>query len=446
MGTVKGTGSDPGRTPEQIQAEPIIPVPDDTGAPAGWLFRTFSSLRNRNYRIFFIGQGVSLVGTWMRMTAQGWLVYELTGSKLLLGTVTGLSLLPLFLFSTIAGAVADRMSKRKLLLGAHSAMMVVSFALAFLVYSDRIEVWHLMVAVTLIGTAFAIDLPTRQSFYIQLVGRKDLLNAIALNSASFNAARIVGPATAGVIMAAFGIAACFLADSLSFLAVIGSLLMIRLKEPAIKPTKKSHLQLLMEGFQYVRGSRRIRILMLLLGVMGVFAWSYVALMPAFAQDILELSEAGYGALLAANGIGALAGALYVAGQRDTRRRRLYVFGGLWLFCVATILFALMRNAIAAGFFLAVSGGGLLVFLSTANTLIQLDSPDELRGRIMGVWALVFGGSLPIGAFVMGAVAERIGVVPTIAGGTFVCLLFSIVLYLRLPPRPQEPSEESSGAA
>ncbi len=437
MGKTSGAGRS-SINPEGKEPDPIvIPAQEGVGPVTGWLHRTFSSLKIRDYRIFFTGQTISLVGTWMRMTAQGWLVYELTGSKLLLGAITGLSLLPLFLFSVPAGALADRMSKRKLLIGAHTSMMVVSFSVAFLVYSERVEVWHLMVAVTLIGSAFAVDLPTRQSFYIQLVGRKDLLNAIALNSAAFNAARIVGPAIAGLLMAVFGIAACFLADSLSFVAVIGSLLLIRTREKLPEPTEKSHLQMLKEGFEYVAGQRRIRILMLLLAVTGSVGWSYVALMPAFAQDVLGLAEAGYGAILAANGIGALVGALYVAGRGESKNPRREVFGGLWLFGVANTIFAFMTNPVLAGICLAFSGAGLIGFLSTSNTLIQLTVPDELRGRVMGVWGLVFGGALPIGSFLMGALAERIGVVYTIAGGTLVCLIVSVVVYLRLPPRARD---------
>jgi predicted MFS family arabinose efflux permease len=423
----------------QDRVPPGAGIPSQVGAsPAtGWWQRTFASLRNRDYRIFFAGQTVSLVGTWMRMTAQGWLVYELTGSKFLLGTVTGLSLLPVFLFSTVAGAVADRMSKRRLLIGAQAAMMLVSLSVAFLVATGEIQVWHLVLAATLIGTAFAVDLPTRQAYYIQLVGRRDLLNAIALNSAAFNAARIVGPAVAGVLMAALGIAACFFADAVSYLAVIGSLLLIRTREHVPPSDGKSHLQLVREGFAYVRETRRVKTLMLLLAVTGIFGWSYVALMPAYAQDVLSLSEAGYGALMSANGLGALAGALFVAGRGEKRDPRRQVFGGLWLFCLTLLGFAVVGHPLAAGAFIALSGAGLITFLSTSNTLIQLTVPDELRGRVMGVWGLVFGGALPVGSFLMGAVAQRFGVVVAMASGALVCLGASVLVYLKLPARSRE---------
>ena len=395
----------------------------------------FASLAIRPYRIFFIGQGTSLVGTWMRTTAQGWLVYDLTGSKLLLGTVSALGLLPLFFLSSVAGAMADRWPKRKLLLWAQTSMMVVSFTVALLVASDRIQVWHIMVAATLIGTAFAVDLPTRQSFFITLVGRKDLLNAIALNSAAFNAARIIGPAVAGLIMATFGLAACFYADAASFLAVIASLLLLRVQEAPPTNPPGSHMQMLREGFAYVRATRSVRTLLFLLGVVCVFGWSYVALIPAYARDVLDVREAGYGGLLAAHGIGALAGALFVASRGEKRRTRTQVFGGLWLFSLSLGVFALAGWPLLAGAALSFSGAGLIMFVSTANTQIQWTVPDELRGRVMGVWGLVFGGGLPLGSVTLGALAEKFGVRAALFVGACVCLVMSVVVFLRLPPKP-----------
>jgi MFS family permease len=423
--------SDP-EPPEDVPAQVVIPAHTGASPVSGWMDRTFASLHIRDYRLFFSGQLISLIGTWMRMTAQGWLVYDLTGSKLLLGVVTGLGLLPLFLFSTITGAVADRVSKRKLLIGAQSAMMLVSLTIAILVATDLVRVWHLMVGSALIGTAFSIDLPTRQSYYIQLVGRKDLLNAIALNSAAFNAARILGPAVAAILIANVGIAGCYFADSLSFIAVIASLLLIRDPSQTPEPKSQSPLQILREGFTYVLETRRVRILLSLLAWSGIFGWTYVALLPAFAQDVLHLDATGYAALLSANGVGALSAALFVASRGASKNHRSQVFGGLWLFSSSIILFALMRNPILAGFFLGLAGGGMITYMSTSNSLIQLTVPDRLRGRVMGVWGLVFGGSLPLGSFLAGALAERWGVVVTMVAGSAVCLVFSVIVFLRLP--------------
>ena len=314
-------------------------------------------------------------------------------------------------------------------------MMTVSLCVAVLVATEQIRVWHLMVSACLIGTAFAVDLPARQSFYITLVGRRDLLNAIALNSAAFNAARIVGPAAAGLIMATFGVAACFYADAASFLAVIASLLWLRIKETTPPPGHRSHWQMLGEGFAYIWETRSVRTLLFLLAVISVFGWSYVALIPAYARDVLDLREAGYGALLGAHGAGALAGALFVAGRGERRRTRAQVFGGIWLFSVTMATFALAGWPWLSGAALALSGAGLIVFISTANTQIQLTVPDSLRGRVMGVWGLVFGGGLPLGSVLLGALAEEFGVQKALALGAVVCLLVSVFVFLRLP-RPQ----------
>jgi MFS family permease len=400
----------------------------------------FASLAIRPYRIFFIGQGVSLVGTWMRQTAQGWLVYDLTGSKLLLGTASALGLLPLFFLSTVAGAMADRLPKRRLLLWAQTAMMAVSLTVAILVASDQIRVWHLMLAAGLIGTAFAVDLPTRQSFYITLVGRRDLLNAIALNSAAFNAARILGPAAAGLIMASFGLAACFYADAASFVAVLASLLLLRVTETPPAGPGTSHRQMLREGFAYVRSTRSVKTLLFLLGVVSVFGWSYVALIPAYARDVLDLREAGYGALLAAHGAGALAGALFVASRGERRRARAQVFGGLWLFSLSLGAFAVVQSMALAYVTLAISGAGLIAFISTANTQIQWTVPDALRGRVMGVWGLVFGGGLPLGSVLLGALAEKLGVRAALGLGACICLVVSAAVYFSLPPSSQREVE------
>ncbi len=275
------------------------------------------------------------------------------------------------------------------------------------------------------------------------MGRRDLLNAIALNSAAFNAARIIGPATAGVIMASFGLAACFYADAASFLAVIGSLLLLRVHEAPRTGPASSHMQMLREGFAYVRATRSVRTLLFLLAVVCVFGWSYVALLPAYARDVLALREAGYGGLLAAHGAGALAGALFVASRGEKRRTRTQVFGGLWLFSLSLGVFALSGWPLLATLALSFSGAGLIVFISTANTQIQITVPDALRGRVMGVWGLVFGGGLPLGSVTLGALAEKFGVRAALLLGACVCLVMSVVVFLRLPPKP---SPDPSGSA
>jgi MFS family permease len=397
--------------------------------------RTFSSLAFRDYRIYFIGQGISLVGTWMRMTAQGWLVYDLTDSKLLLGTVTALGLLPLLLFSTQAGALADRFPKRRLLLVAQAIMMTVSLSVATLVATDLVLVWHLLASALLFGVAFSVDLPTRQSFYIQLVGREALQNAIALNSAAFNGARIIGPALAGMIIAAWGVAACYFIDAASFVAVLVSLLLVRAGHAPAAEAPASHWQMLRQGFAYVWGTDRVRVVLLLFAATCVFGWSYVALIPAYARDILGLRAVGYGTLMATHGAGALAGALYVAGRAGRRDTMMQPFGGIYLFSAALLILAFARTPWLSAIALALSGAGLVGFVAMANTRIQLSVPDSLRGRVMGVWGLVFGGGLPLGSFLLGLLAQKFGVTAALALAAIACGLVSLFVLVRSLSRP-----------
>jgi len=408
-----------------------------------YVSRTFASFSVPNYRWFFFGQGTSLVGSWVRSAAQGWLVYVLTGSRLDLGSVAALGQLPLVL-SPFAGAVADRMDKRRLLVGLAAFAMALSLALAALVWTGEVRTWHIMVIAALAGTEMAFEIPVRQSYVVEMVGRERLLNAIALNSAMFNAARMIGPAVAGLLMGAFsregdpplrGIAVCFLFDGLSFLAVIFALFRIRSVPPEKAPEEGGWRDRLSAGFRYVRGDRRARVLLTLLGVCTVFGWSYLALMPAFAKDVLHLEEQGFGLLLSANGVGAALGALWVAGRPEAEDRgsiRRRVFGSLGLFAAMVIAFSRMTRPWPAAACLAVAGFGAISFVSTSNTLIQMAVPNHLRGRVMGIWAFVFGGSMPLGSWLIGAAAERWDTPVAIALSGAACLALSGLVWLRLP--------------
>ena len=273
---------------------------------------TFAALKHRNFRLFFVGQLVSLIGTWMQSTAQGWLVYQLTGSKVLLGTVAAVGTLPMLLLSLWGGSVADRHSKRTVVLYTQTGMMLTAFVFAALVGSGHIQIWEILVLAALGGVAMAFDMPARQAFMVEMTSHEDLMNAISLNSSIVNGARVVGPAVAGFLMARVGMAWCFLLNGVSFIAVIVGLLMMRL--PKFVPPQRLHStgRHILEGFRYVAGHRRVRILMMLFAVVGVFGWSYAVLLPAYATDILHVGEGGYGILLSANGCGALLGALTVA--------------------------------------------------------------------------------------------------------------------------------------
>lgn len=414
----------------------IVPVPEEiTGQPrrvvlGGPLWRqTFSALRHRNFRLFISGQLVSLIGTWLQNTAQGWLVYEITGSKWLLGVVTAVNSAPMLLFSVWGGSAADRHSKRNIVLATQTAMMLFSFIFAFLVWKHLITTWQILLIAGFRGLAMAFDMPARQSFMVEMTNREDLMNAISLNSSIVNGARVIGPSIAGFLIAKVGIALCFFLDGLTFIAVIAGLLMMRLPK-FVKPERpESAWAHALEGFSYVWQQGRMRRLLILFTIVGIFGWSYSVLMPAFATDVLKVGAGGYGAMLSANGLGALFGALTVASVGQRANRRILVFGGLWVFSAMLLLLAFVTNYYVALVCLAVGGWGMLLFFSTTNTLLQTDSSDEMRGRVMGVWALIFGGMMPVGGLEAGILSEHLGVRWTIAIGALACALAALVMWL-----------------
>jgi len=424
-------------------AAKVTTVPEEiTGQPrrvvAGMLpwRQTFAALRHRNFRLFFFGQLVSLSGTWMQNTAQSWLVYQLTGSKLLLGVVAAVGSAPMVLFSLWGGSVADRHPKRTVLLYTQSAMMLLAFVFAALVGSGLIRPWHILVLASLVGVAMAFDMPARQAFMVEMTSRDDLMNAVSLNSSIVNGARVVGPAVAGILIAQVGLTACFVLNGLSFVAVLAGLLMMQLPKFIPPAQPESNWQHALDGFAYVAKHRRVRTLLLLFAIVGVFGWSYSVLLPAFATDVLRVGSREYGLLLSANGIGALFGALTVAAYGDRLHRRLLVFGGLGVFSLMLLLLAGTRNFPLALLFMALAGWGMLLYFSTTNTLIQLSVADNMRGRVMGIWALVFGGMMPVGGLEAGTLSQWVGVPWTVAAGAVICGAAALVMWLlvrRSPP-------------
>ncbi|HXA08334.1 MAG TPA: MFS transporter [Chthoniobacterales bacterium] len=407
-------------------------VPDFTGRPrrvatggVSWR-KTFSAFQYRNYRLYFWGQLVSLIGTWMTNTAQGWLVYQLTGSKALLGVVAAAGTAPMLFFATWGGWAADRFPKRSVLLWTQSAMMILAFVFASLIWSGLIRPWHIIVLGLCGGVAMAFDMPARQSFVVEIASREDLMNAISLNSAMFNGARIIGPAVAGFLMAKVGIALCFFIDGVSFLAVLGGLLMMRLPAHRGHSAAGGALAQSLEGFRYVWNHTRVRTIFILFAIVGIFGWSYSVLMPAFARDVLHLDEQGYGFLLGASGLGALLGAFTTATFGAGVSARKLAFGGVWLFSAMLLLFSFNRNLIVAMLCLAGSGFGMMLFFSTSNTTVQTIVPDEMRGRVMGIWALIFGGMIPFGSLEAGALAHYIGTPATFGIGACICALAATV--------------------
>ena len=387
----------------------------------------FGALAHRNFRLFFIGQGISLVGTWMQNVGEGWLILTLTNSPFYVGLTAALSSLGVLLFSLYAGVIADRVDKRRFIIFMQLAFMLEALTVAILVWTGVVAVWQVLVLATILGIASAFDIPMRQSFVVEMVGKDDLMNAIALNSSVFNGARVIGPAIAGVLIGAVGIAWCYFLNGVSYIAVIAGLLLMRLPPRAPPARGASAWTGFREVLAYLRGDRRLRVLMILTAVISVFGFPYIAMMPVFARDVLHRGATGYGALTSSIGIGAVIGALGIAlaSARIRARGRLMLAGGT-AFGILLILFAASRSLALSMLLLALAGCAMIVNNSLANTLLQTTAPDHLRGRIMGFYSFVFVGMAPFGAFLFGLVAEHVGAPATLAaGGVIVALAVTI---------------------
>jgi MFS family permease len=408
-------------------------TPDQVRREHGFaLSRTFAALQHRNYRLFFFGQLVSLIGTWMQNVAQAWLVYELTNSPFKLGVVSFCSGVPVLAFSLWAGVVADRMPKRRLLLMTQTVMMTLAFILAADMFLGTIQWWHVTILAFMLGTANAFDAPTRQAFVVEMVGRKELMNAIALNSAMFNSARIIGPALAGVTLAAVGTAWCFVLNGVSFLAVIAGLLLMNVKPYVGAVPTESALRQMREGVSYIWHHPTVRPLITLVAVSNMFALGYMALLPAFAQDVLHTGTVGYGFMSTSIGVGALSGALMIASLGNYQRKGLVLTAGNLLFPVMVIALSLSKSFHLTLGFLVVAGLGFMTQNATANALVQTTVPDGLRGRVMSVYMMVFLGFFPIGSLIAGAVAENFGVPAGAAFGGTIALAYGLYLLWRAP--------------
>ncbi len=398
---------------------------------------TFRALRHRNYRLFFAGQLISLVGTWMQNVAQAWLVYRLTGSSFLLGLVSFAGQIPVFFASPAGGALADRLNRHRILVGTQSGMMLLAFALAALTLLGQIQVWQIMILAVLLGIVNAFDIPARQAFVVEMVGRADLTNAIALNSSLFNSARMIGPAVAGVLVAVLGEGWCFFANGVSYVAVIMGLLLMRLEPRAGAPHPGSALGHAIEGFRYVWGTRPIRALMILLGIVSLVAMPYAVLMPVFAGNILHSGARGMGILMGASGIGALVGALSLARKEGVRGLGRWIAWSTLGLGVSLVLFALSRSFWLSAALLVPVGAASIVQMASSNTLIQTMAPDRLRGRIMSVYSMMFMGMAPLGALGAGAAASRLGAPMAVIIGGVICMVSAAVFRMRLPSlRPE----------
>jgi len=384
---------------------------------------------HRNYRLFFGGQAVSLVGTWMQTVAQAWLVLQLTRDPFWLGLLAAVQFLPVLVLGLFGGLIADALPKRKTLIATQTVQMLLAFVLFGLTVTGAVQVWHILVLATLLGVTNAVDMPTRQSFTVEMVGRGDVANAVALNSAMFNGARIVGPAVAGLAIGAFGMAIAFLLNGLSFLAVIVAYAVMReddLRSPAhySRPSTVAEVgRTLAEGLGYVRRTEVVLMATVVVGVVSTFGMNFSVMVPALANNVLHTDPIGFGFLMAATGVGSLVAALLIA---FSGRPRTAVIGigavvlGIGLLASAAVgSFALALPA------MALVGFGAIGMAATANTTIQLAVPDELRGRVVSVYTTVFVGSTPVGGLVIGSIASRYGVDVSLAVGGVACIIAGV---------------------
>jgi MFS family permease len=389
------------------------------------------ALRHRNFQLFFSGQLISLIGTWMQSVAQSWLVYRMTGSALLLGSVGFASQVPVFLFAPLGGIAADRFDRRYIVIATQTVSMLLAFILAALTLFHKVQVWHVFVLASLLGIVNAFDIPGRQSFLVDMVGKEDLMNAIALNSSMFNGARVIGPAIAGILVAKIGEGWCFFANAVSYIAVIIGLLLMRVISP-LRAAMASPLEHMMEGFRFVNQTAPIRALLLLLGLVSLVGMPYVVLMPIFADQILHGGARGLGILMGATGVGALLGALTLAFREGVKGLGRWVAWCCAGFGASLIIFALSRTFWVSVILLLPVGYCMMLQMACSNTLIQVMVPDALRGRVMAVYSMMFMGMAPIGALFGGALAERLGAPHTIAIGGLASFLGACWFAQHLP--------------
>jgi len=389
------------------------------------------ALKHRNFQLFFSGQLISLTGTWMQTVAQSWLVYRLTGSSLLLGSVGFASQIPVFLMAPVGGMAADRFNRQRIVIATQVASMILAIVLALLTLTHMVKVWQIFVLAALLGVVNAFDIPGRQSFLVDMVGREDLMNAIALNSSMFNGARVVGPAIAGILVAKIGEGWCFFANGVSYIAVIVGLLLMRVDCPA-RSKSDSPLEDIIEGFSWVSHTGPIRALLLLLGVVSLVGMPYTVLMPVFADHILHGGAKALGILMGFTGIGALFGALTLA-----LRTGIKGLGKLISICcagfgVSLIAFAFSKLFWLSAFLLIPVGFFIMLQMACSNTLIQAMVPDALRGRVMAVYSMMFMGMAPFGALLGGALADRLGAPITVAVGGLASIVGAIWFGKQLP--------------
>jgi len=385
-----------------------------------------------NFRLFWIGQTVSLIGTWMQQVGQGWLALELTNSAFLVGLVAAAGSFPVLLLSLYGGVIADRHNKLRIVIVCQALLLVEAAALWWFTWAGRMNFHWLLALTTMSGVISAFEIPARQAMTVELVSREDLVDAIALNSGGFNLARIVGPSIAAIVLAKYGLAWCFAINALSYFAVLASL--ARIKLPPWTPVQHlvSPYEQLKQGLNYIRSSRSVSGLMGVIAIYSIFGFQYLTMMPVVARDVLHTGASGYGLLLTFVGIGALTGALALAGLGGRIRRGRLFNATAYAFAGFTILFSLVRSVHLAAFVLVFLGLTMLINGALANGILQSVVPDVLRGRVMATYVFVYVGFTPIGSFIAGVVARAVGVQWAIFSGGVVMLAYSIWAFWKYP--------------
>ena len=393
----------------------------------------FRALKYRNFRLFFIGQSISLIGTWMQAIAMSWLVYRMTNSPLLLGVVGFSSQIPSFIVGPFAGILADRVNRHRLLIITQTLSMIQAFILALLTITGTIAVWHIMALGAFLGCVNALDIPARQSFIIEMVEKKeDLGNAIALNSLMFNAARLIGPSVAGLLIVMVGEGMCFLLNAISFLAVIVSLAAMKITAHKKEKHDPDIFKSLKEGFDYTFGFPPIRFIILLLAVISLMGTSYAVLMPVFAKDVLKGGPGTLGLLMAGGGIGALAATLSLASRRSIVGLSTLIPISSAIFSAGLVVFSFSHSTVISMLLLAVAGFGFMTHMAASNTILQTIVDDDKRGRVMSFYSMAFMGMTPIGSLLGGVLASKIGAANTLILGGGCCMAASAAFASKLP--------------
>lgn len=390
----------------------------------------FSALHYRDFRLFWFGQLISLSGTWMQSVAQGWLVYSLTKSPFYLGLVAAAGSLPILLFTLAGGIVADRFRKRNLLLMTQALSIIPALVLGILTDFNLIAVWHVALMATLLGSVNAFDIPARQAFLVEMVGKSNLTNAIALNSAAFNGARMIGPVIAGMTIAYIGLPSCFYLNALSFFAVIIALSRISIRGE-IKESSNGFIRDFTEGIQFMKSKPDIYRIILLIAVFSLIGIPYITFLPVFAVEVFRTGPKGLGFLVSAAGTGALTAALFLAFKGDIKEKNRFISISALCFSFSLFAFSLSKIFYLSIVILIFIGWGIVSFLATANSFIQLSVPDNLRGRAMSVYALVFLGTAPIGNSLLGVLADSFGTARAVSISAIFCIIASIIFSVKI---------------